>query len=306
MDVTAVAAGDNFALALKSDGSIWAWGDNYRGQLGNGSEHNSAVPVKVFDLSEVVAISAGSNHGLALKRDGTVWAWGDNQCAQLGSEGIANSSVPVRVGNMTGIIQIDAGDQHNLALKNDGVVWAWGWNFTGQVGSGEWDDSDDADFYAYALPTLVKNLNNVIAVSAGGSHSLALKRDGTVWAWGNNGFGQLGVGGNNQIMPYPVQVISIDKAISVMAGRDHSMALGTGGKLWCWGGNMYGQLANDGKKDSNLPIQLNNGVIRADASDHILALHDDGSLWGWGFNKFGQVSGTGTVIPLPVRINLER
>lgn len=181
-----VAAGDYHSLALKSDGTVWAWGYNVCGQLGDGTTTSKTTPVQVFGLTGITAIAGGGYHSLALKSDGTVWAWGDNGYGQLGDGTITQRIAPVQVYGLTGITTIAAGNCHSLALKSNGTVWAWGWNGYGQLGDGTTTDK--------ITPVQVSCLTGITTIAAGGISSLALKSDGTVWAWGDNYFGQLGDG----------------------------------------------------------------------------------------------------------------
>ena len=194
MGATSVATGDSFTLALKSDGTVWAWGSNSYGQFGNGitlgTIASNSTPVQVSDFSGVIAIAAGEANSLALKADGTVWAWGSNSYGQFGNGitlgTIASNSTPVQVSDFSGVIAIAAGEANSLALKADGTVWAWGSNSYGQLGNGTTSDS--------STPVQVMGLSGVIAIASGGYHSLALKSDGTVWDWGYNIDGELGTG----------------------------------------------------------------------------------------------------------------
>ncbi|MGB9849149.1 MAG: Ig-like domain-containing protein, partial [Moorellaceae bacterium] len=179
-----IAGGDNHSLAVKSDGTVWAWGWNYYGQLGDGTTINHTTPMRVTNLTGVVAVAAGIYHSLALKSDGTAWAWGWNGYGHLGDGTTTNRTAPVQVQGLTGVVAVAAGGYHSLALKSDGTVWAWGRNYEGQLG-----DGTTTNRYT---PVQVKNLTGVVAVAAGYYHSLALKSDGTVWAWGRNYEGQLG------------------------------------------------------------------------------------------------------------------
>ena len=124
--MVAIAGGDSHSLALKSDGTVWAWGYNGCGQLGDGSTTNRLTPVQVSGLTGVVAIAGGGSHSLALKSDGTVWAWGCNDYGQLGDGTTTNRLTPVQVSGLTGVVAIAGGGAHSLALKSDGTVWAWG------------------------------------------------------------------------------------------------------------------------------------------------------------------------------------
>jgi len=185
--VTAIAAGSNHTVALKGDGTVWTWGDNDDGQLGDGTFTTSTVPVQVTGLNGITAIAAGSNHTVALKGDGTVWAWGDNSNDQLGDGGIEKTSpVPVQVYGLNGVTAIAAGGFHTIALKGDGTVWTWGLNIYGQLGNGT--------FITNNIPSQVPVFTGVTAIAGGGFHTIALKGDGTVWTWGWNIYGQLGNG----------------------------------------------------------------------------------------------------------------
>jgi alpha-tubulin suppressor-like RCC1 family protein len=286
--IVKIAAGGGHSLALKNDGTVWTWGRNDLGQLGIGSSNNDFnVPMKINSFTGVSAIAAGGFHSLALKNDGTVWAWGSNSLGQLGNGNYTNSNVPVQVSNIGGVIAIAGGDAHSLALKNDGSVWSWGDNLGGQLGNG-------TSILKSNVPVQVSSLTGVIAIAAGAYHSLALKNDGTVWAWGDNGFGQLGNGTNIVKSNVPVQVSSLTGVIAIAAGAYHSLALKNDGTVWAWGYNNYGQLGNGSNIFySNVPVQVSSltGVIAVAAmgSSHSLALKNDGTVWAWGANGSGQL-----------------
>jgi alpha-tubulin suppressor-like RCC1 family protein len=164
--ITAIAGGGDHSLALKNDGTVWAWGGNYYGELGNGTNTDSNVPVQVSGLTGITAIAGGGGGSLALKNDGTVWAWGYNHQGQLGNGTNTNSNVPVQVAGLSGITKIAGGGSHSLALKNDGTVWAWGYNYYGQLGNGTNTDSN--------VPIQVSGLTGVTAIAGGDYHSLAI------------------------------------------------------------------------------------------------------------------------------------
>jgi Regulator of chromosome condensation (RCC1) repeat/Carboxypeptidase regulatory-like domain len=132
-------AASNFTVFLKGDGTVWAWGSNSNGQLGNGTTTDSSTPVQVSGLSGVTAVAAGSAHAIALKGDGTVWAWGSNSNGQLGNGTTTDSSTPVQVSGLSGVTAVAAGSAYTIALKGDGTVWAWGSNSNGQLGNGTTD-----------------------------------------------------------------------------------------------------------------------------------------------------------------------
>ncbi len=207
-----IAAGNIHTLALGTDNTIWAWGSNDSGQLGDNTYNTRFTPSQVYDgqgtgiLSGGIDVAAGDRHSLVLDHSGNVWAWGMNSLGQLGDNTKINKYLPILVKDASGIgplnnvAAISCGLWHSIALKKDGTVWAWGYNHDGQLGINSILDSP--------LPVQVLGenghgiLSGVVAVSAGWKHSLALKADGSVWAWGLNDHGQLGDGANvNSLLP---------------------------------------------------------------------------------------------------------
>ena len=237
-DYLAIAAGSFFSFGLKTDGSLWGWGDNGRGELGNGSlGYYQYTPIMIGEGFS--AIAAGDDIALALKIDGTLLAWG----GRIGYN-------PVLIGS--GFSAIAAGS-HYLAVKTDGSLWAWGPNSSGQLGDGTFEYRNS--------PVLIGS--GYLSISAGYKHTLAIKTDSTLWAWGNNEFGQLG-DGTFENRNVPVQIGSDYRAISAGGRGDycagclvsHSMAIKTNGTLWVWGNNEYGQLGDGTNIDRNTPFQI--------------------------------------------------
>jgi alpha-tubulin suppressor-like RCC1 family protein len=219
-EVVGVAAGYNFSLALKSNGTVWGWGLNYTyGVLGDGTfkVYPLGTIVQAKGLTDIVAIDAGMRHSLALKSDGTVWAWGLDRETQLGDASTDNLNIPTKVIGLDNIIAIAGGLNHTLALKSDGTVWACGRNLEGELGRGNFN-------LTLSFVNQVINLTDVVAIAAGSTHNLALKADGTVWAWGANSNGQLG---NITVdsSSIPVQVNGITKVVAIAAGGRQSLAL---------------------------------------------------------------------------------
>jgi alpha-tubulin suppressor-like RCC1 family protein len=201
-DVQKIFSGYGHLFALCSDNTVWAWGDNMVGQLGDGTTTYQTDPVQVLGvdsigyLSDVKEISGGFLHTLALKNDGTVLAWGYNEVGQLGIGSLTENYIrwPVEVPGLSGIVSVAAGasGEHSLALKSDGTVWAWGYNKDGQLGDGS--NTDRSSPVQVKGPGGTGFLTEVVSISAGHRHSLAIKSDGTVWAWGDNDIYQLGNG----------------------------------------------------------------------------------------------------------------
>src|SRR5262249_27188006 len=191
--ITAIAGGTNFSLALGSDGTVWAWGLNNRGQVGDGTttaQRTTPVQVSGFGTgSGIIAIAAGDSHALALKSDATVWAWGFNTSGQVGNGGtVSPQRTPVQSGPgiLTGVTGIAAGNSHSLAVRTDGTLWAWGLNGSGQLGDGTSMQQN--------TPIQLNTIAGVSGIAAGAFHSLASKSDNSLWAWGTNTNGQLGDG----------------------------------------------------------------------------------------------------------------
>jgi alpha-tubulin suppressor-like RCC1 family protein len=315
--ITAVSAGSDFSLVLKSDGTVWDWGANYTGQLGNGkftgSDHSFATAAPVKRLTGMVAISAGGEHSLALKSDGTVWDWGWNEYAQLGNGTHMDNATPAAVSGLTGVVAISAGQDHSLVLKSDGTVWAWGDNRFGQLGNGTFTTTTP---YGIPTPAKVPGLTGIVAISAGGVHNLALKSDGTLWAWGENDFGELGNGTFTTSDPrgiaIPAVVPGLTGVTAIAGGGYHSLVLKSDGTVWAWGDNRFGQLGNgtftpNAPYGTATPAQVPGltGIVAIASGNtyHSLALKSDGTLWTWGDNEYGQLgNGTVTDSATPARV----
>jgi alpha-tubulin suppressor-like RCC1 family protein len=254
--VTAVRAGCEFSLALTSTGRVLAWGDNFYGQLGDGTRHEHDTPVRV-DLpagTKVKAISAGDQFGLALTTTGHILAWGRNTSGQLGDGTTTDSAVPVRASFPPGtsISSVAAGVAHVLALTSTGKAYAWGYNGYGQLGDGTTTDAGLPVLVHIALP----GAGRVTALFAGCYHSLARTSKGKVLAWGRNNAGQLGNGTTTDSgTAVRVALPAGTTVTAVSAGCLHSLALTSTGRVLAWGDNFAGELGNGSRNDSDTPVR---------------------------------------------------
>ncbi|MFC5404793.1 S-layer homology domain-containing protein [Cohnella soli] len=238
-DVVAITAGSLHTMALKSNGTVWAWGYNYYGQLGNGKTGSSTVPVQVSNLSGVISISAKYMQSSAVRSDGTVWTWGSNFYGQLGYDtGKKNNPTPKQVPKVKGIVSIAQGQLFTAALGSDGTVWTWGLNLFGSLGNGT--SGQQTEFYEpqqvlYSLNPS-RELSGVVSISAGQGHTLALLSDGSVWGWGQNDYGMLG-NGNLTHRPLANKIELNGSIVAVGTGKFHSIAVRKDGTVWTWGLN---------------------------------------------------------------------
>lgn len=273
--VVAISAGRYHSVALCSDGTIAAWGDNSNGQLGDGSRVNRTLPVLVDQTGvlggkEVISVHAGQSHTVAVCADGFVAAWGSNQFSQLGNASYVLSAVPVAV-NLTGaltgktIVSLDTGSNHNLALCSDGTLAAWGSNSRGQLGNGNLVSSNTP---VSVIQSGVLAGKTITSVSCGNLHSMVICGDGTLASWGRNVSGQLG-SGNTTDRTSPVLVnrngvLSARTVSSLDAGFSHSLAVCTDGLLASWGDNLYWQLGtNTGTANtSTIPVLASTSALR--------------------------------------------
>ena len=301
-----IAAGNYHTVALDENGYVWTWGANEYGQLGDGSTSDRITPVRI-NLANITAVAIGAYHTVALDRAGRVWTWGNNEHGQLGNgsagENVKNL-IPRRI-NLASIEKITAGGWHTVVLDEKHRVWAWGGNWYGQLGNGS--------IVSKSIPRRV-NLPCIKQVVAGNEHTVALDTRGQVWTWGDNEHGQLGGGtsglGAYRPLPAPINLTSIEE---ITAGSAHTAVLDRNGRLWIWGNNWYGQLGNGNSglgRHNSLPQQLFFAATSAIATGewHTVALDKEGYLWSWGSNKHGQLGdgsiGEGIYKSVPQRTDL--
>ena len=288
-----LAGGNGFSLALMRDGSVFAWGDQQNGTLGNGNNAASStrIPTRALNLAAITRVAAGDAHGMALRNDGQVFIWGANGSGRLGlgQDGGAFAT-PVALPGLAGITAIAAGERFSMALRADGTLFTWGDNSQGQLGLG--------DVQARLSPTAVPGTGTVVAIAAGANHALALRSDGSVLAWGKNSDGQLGVGDfDARAVPTPVAALAGRGITQLAAGEFHSLALSSDGRVRGWGSSLRGEVgvaANTANGFGNfvLPALLP-GVAGASAiaagARHSMALLNDGTLRTWGDNGAGRL-----------------
>jgi len=291
-----LVSGLPIAGAAPVGGSLWNWGANTYGQLGDGTFRAHRNAAAVADLSGVVRAEGGREHVLALTASGDVYAWGWNRFGQVGSGSSAPSvTTPTKI--LSGVVDVGAGHYSSFAVTSDGAVWAWGRNDTGQLGDGTTTDRRS--------PVPVSGLagRTIVDVAGGRNHAMALTDDGAVLTWGNNRYGQLGNGTFQPRLTVGV-VVGLSDVTRIFAGRDHCLAVRSDGTVWGWGHNTYGELADGTFTNRSTPqratrvrrgsvVRLSN-VVDVDAGAyHSLARTATGNLWSWGWNGDGQL-GDGT------------
>lgn len=299
------------ALAIKTDGTLWAWGGNGNGQLGLSTRstysnsgypsyipyyainNNNSSPTQVGALSDWSVVSAGYRNSAAVKTDGTLWTWGWGDSGRLGLGNTTQYSSPKQVGALTNWSKVSAGDGVTAAIKTDGTLWTWGLGTQGALGSGA--------TASRSSPVQVGALTNWASVNVScsrldGTNTVhAVKTDGTLWAWGSGGNGVLGLG-NTTSYSSPKQVGALTNWASVACVPSPQsravIAVKTDGTLWTWGYNSVGQLGLGNTTSYSSPKQVGSGTNWSKASitrGHALAVRTNGTLWAWGAGTNGKL-----------------
>jgi len=303
----AIVAGFEGCFALKTDGTVYSWGRNAFGELGQGNTQPVLFAQKITGLTDIVAVAAGYNHAVALTRNGDLLSWGLNTSGQLGINSTQAKTIPTPITALTGVKAIACGAFHTLALKSDGTVWAWGLNSDGQLG----DNSTQNRLERVQVKGLSGSgfLTGIKAIAAGEGHSMALKTDGTVLCWGRGTSGQLGNNDttNNRV---PVQAIFTSPILKIASGGEASLAIDSDSYVWSWGNDSKGQLGDDrwlhgqiGPGFRSVPVNVRSFIF---ATTDPLQGQEEISMgyehafawarsqpnqlgWGWGNNDHGEL-----------------
>lgn len=295
-----IAVGGSHTAALKSDGTVWSWGSGTSGEMGNGSNENSLVPVQA-DIDSVKFIAAGNSCSYAIKNDGTLWAWGFNGNGELGIGNKTASNTPVQITALSDVLYV-AGTSggYALAVLDDGTVWAWGYNEKGQLGNNTQTNS--------LVPVQVIGLTDIVMVDAGAGHCVALKSDGTVWTWGNNERRQC-ARDSSTLFRTAGQVTALGSDNKkVIAGSHHTVVLKNNGDTWTFGRNQYGALGNGWTEadytnnTSTFPTKvssLSDILDIAAGSDYTAVQKNDGTIWTVGMNFRGVFADGNVIVGFP-------
>ncbi len=289
-----ISLGGNHSMGLKTDGTLWTAGSNQFGQLGIIGANNQTTFNQVGTDSNWIAISGGGFHSVAINSFGKLWATGYNFWGQLGDGTSTQTTSFVQIGNDTDWWKIAAGGNHTMALKTNGSLWLCGNNTQGQMGNG----TSSVNPVLYPISQL-GTATDWKEISAGGGFCLALKNNGTLWSWGQNTSGQLGLGNNTNAL-VPTQVGTDTNWVYIDASDNHATAIKSDGSLWAWGINTNGTLGIGNTTSQNVPTQVGAGAVSnwahsGGGSAHNGMIKTDGSLWTTGGNDYGQL-GNGTTV----------
>jgi alpha-tubulin suppressor-like RCC1 family protein len=277
-------------LGVRSDGTLWTWGRNADGQLGQEDLVYRSSPVQIGSDTDWDMAECGSQHSVCIKTDGTMWSFGAGSQGRLGHGDLTALSSPVQIGALTDW-EFVSSQIHNLAVKTDGTLWSWGRNYAGELGIGVTGGGE-----LRSSPVQIGALTDWETTGAGSSYSLAKKTDGTLWAWGVNNYGQLaqGTSGTSTSRSSPVQIGSDTDWDIIASGVNHIGAIKTDGTLWMWGYNDSGQLGQNQPYSSlnaaSSPVQVGSDTDWAYVtcgSGFTLAVKTNGTLWAWGTNSGG-------------------
>ncbi len=295
-----ISGGSQHTAAIKADGTIWAWGQNTYGQLGDGTTTNRRAPVQIGTSNNWQSVAAAQLHTLALKTDGTLWAWGNNGYGQLGDGTTTDRSTPVQIGTANDWQSIAVGDQHSYAIKTNGTLWGWGLNGTYQLGDGTNVNK--------LVPTQLGTATNWKSVTGGSNSGLGLRTNGTIWSWGANSSGQIG-DNTTTWRSLPVQIGTATDWKYIHSKGANCYAIKTNGTLWGWGINTDGRLGNGGSANTLTPVQINgatNWKAVYTSGGNTLGFKTNNTLWVWGSNTQGELgNGNTNYVSTPTAVGFE-
>jgi alpha-tubulin suppressor-like RCC1 family protein len=302
-----IAAGVDHSCAVRIDGRVLCWGANNHGQLGDGTTNPASEPRVVAGLTGVVEVTAGGRFSCVVLELGTVWCWGENSWGQLGDTTTIERHQPVMAG-MSNAVAVSALATHVCAIDHNADIWCWGENSSGQIGT--------AAPANVTQPQLIPELANVLSAAAGGGHSCAVQascgscEEGTLYCWGQNNAGQLGIDSTVSTST-PTQVVDMSSAVMVATGTTHSCSAALGATLdpigVCWGENSHGQLGDGTTNDFQVPTNVTGDipfVEMACGGFHTCGIEENNTLYCWGAHSHGQlgIGATAGDYPEPQRV----
>jgi alpha-tubulin suppressor-like RCC1 family protein len=290
-NLSVIAGGYSYSIALKTNRTIWSWGYNLNGELGlgdSGSNKNRSTPTQIGTTSDWSIIAAGNYHTIACKTNNTIWSWGKNDSGQLGLSDTNNRNTPSQIGNDSNWSAIAAGWDHAIALKSNATIWVWGDNWSGQLGLGNSGTGTDRN-----TPTAIGTGSDWSNISAGDNHTIGIKTNRTIWSWGQNFYGQLGLGYTSMdSVNTPAQIGTNSNWFTIAGGYRANFAIMIDGTLWSCGDNFYGQLGLGDNTTRNSPAQIgadSDWLAIVSKGANAIARRTNGTLWTWGSNDMGRL-----------------
>lgn len=296
-----ITSGDAHVAGIKTDGSLWTWGRNQDGQLGDGTTVDRAIPAAVpveANASPWTNVACGASHTVALRADGTLWSWGKNADGQLGISNTTDKNFPTKIGVVSTWKGLACGTNHTAAWRADGTLWTWGDNSQGQLGDGTIGDRN--------APVKIGLAQDWTHVSCGVSHTIGRRSGGSLWGWGGNVYGQVGDGSTTRRLA-PVRIGTDSDWVEVGAGFYFSISRRSDGTLWAWGNNDSGQLGDGTRTSYKAPHEVGGhytdwAAVNCGAG-FVVARKSGGRMWAWGDNSAGQLGNqttTDALLPIPI------